>query len=166
MGNHPMLDALSALSLYRQREGLESTLTHVKNDVVSQFIAAHQNQEAFSSILKQVIEGCSDVPAYLQTLGHIRPVEIPTGGDGSAYPRFLGQVQMLRQAVHAPLELLLSAEECDGHALGGLVTPDVPGDPGCLDSDRICWHVTDEFVNERLPPLPAVFCPGALDAVG
>lgn len=106
-----MIDALSALSLYRQLEGLEDALKKSGDDQVNQFLAAYNGQEAFNSILTQTTEQCADAPEYLRSLSHIKPVQIPKGADRSAYPRFLTQVKMLRQAIGALLEYTLTQEQ-------------------------------------------------------
>ena len=55
--------------------------------------------------------------------------------------------------------------EGDTHTLFGLLALDAAGELGRLDRDRMHRHVADEFVNERLPALPAFFQLGALDTV-
>ena len=99
-----MIDELSARSLYRQLEGLEETLKHVEGNVASQWFAAFTNQQSFNHILQQITEQCADAPDYLRSLSHIAPASIPPGGDRSVYPRFLAQVQMLKNAIGALLE--------------------------------------------------------------
>jgi hypothetical protein len=99
-----MIDALSARSLYKQLEGLEATLTHVKGGVANEWMAAFTNQQSFNHILQQISEQCADAPDYLRSLSHITPANIPPGGDRSVYPRFLAQVQMLKNAIGALLE--------------------------------------------------------------
>jgi hypothetical protein len=49
--------------------------------------------------------------------------------------------------------------------LGGLFPLDAPGEPGSLDSDRMHRNIPNQFIDERLPPLPALFRSGALDAM-
>jgi len=51
-----MIEALSALSLYRQLEALEENLRSVKDDSVDQFMAAYKNQGSFNHILNQITE--------------------------------------------------------------------------------------------------------------
>ena len=106
-----MIDTLSALSLYRQLEALENNLRNVKEDIVSQFLAAYHNQASFNHILQQITEQCADAPKYLQTFSHIESADIPKGSDRSAYPRLIAKVQMLKQAVGALLEYAASPEE-------------------------------------------------------
>jgi len=99
-----MIDALSARSLYRQLEGLEATLTHVECNVASQWFAAYTNQQSFNHILEQITEQCADAPDYLRSISHITAANIPQGADRAVYPRFLAQVQMLKNAIGALLE--------------------------------------------------------------
>ena len=107
-----MFDPLSALSLYRQLEALDKTLSKIKSDdVTNQFLAAYMNQESFNHILKQVTEQCADSPQYLKSFGHLEPAEIPKGADRSAYPRFVAKVQMLKQAVGAFIEVAMPSEQ-------------------------------------------------------
>jgi hypothetical protein len=106
-----MIDGLSALSLYRQLEALDSNLSNIKGDVTSEFLAAYSNQESFNHTLKQVTEQCADSPEFLKSFSHIEPAKIPKGADRSAYPRFLAKVQMLKQAVGAFIELAMSSEQ-------------------------------------------------------
>ena len=106
-----MIDTLSALSLYRQLEALDKSLTAVKDDTVSQFLAAFKNQDAFNQILALVKDKCSDAPEYLQTFAHIEQVTIPKGADRSAYLKFLSSVQMLKSAVGALLEFAATPDE-------------------------------------------------------
>lgn len=110
-----MIDPLSALSLYRQLEGLEETLKHAagspRDTFVNQFLSALHSQDAFNHILSEITEQCADSPQYLRSFSHIKPVNIPRGADRSAYPRFFAQVQMLKQAVRALLELAFTPEE-------------------------------------------------------
>lgn len=44
-----MIDALSALSLYRQLEGLEEVLKNADANVTSQWFVAYTNQASFQS---------------------------------------------------------------------------------------------------------------------
>jgi len=107
-----MFDALAALSLYRQLEALDNSLSKIKSDDVRrQFEAAYANQESFNHILKQVTEQCSDYPEYLKSFSHIEPAQIPKGGNRVVYPRFVASVQMLKQAVGAFIELAMSSEQ-------------------------------------------------------
>ena len=106
-----MIDALSALSLYRQLEALENNLSNVKEDPFNQFMAAYTNQTSFNHILNQIREQCADSPEYLKSFSHIEPANIPKGADRSVYPRFLAKVQMLKQAVRAFIELAMSSEQ-------------------------------------------------------
>jgi hypothetical protein len=53
----------------------------------------------------------------------------------------------------------------DGHALCGLGAFDASGDPSRFDGDRMHWHVTNQFINKRLPTLAAFFGIGALNAM-
>jgi hypothetical protein len=106
-----MIDTLSALSLYRQLEGLESIVNAAKGDVLKEWMAAYGNQGSFNHILKQVTSQCNDAPEYLASLSHIEPENIPKGGDRSVYPRLSAKVTMLRQAVGALLDLTTSAEQ-------------------------------------------------------
>jgi hypothetical protein len=99
-----MIDALSALSLYRQLEGLEEVLKNADANVTSQWFTAYTNQASFNHILEQITEQCADAPEYLSSLSHIERADIPKGGDRSVYPRFLAQVTMLKRAVGALLE--------------------------------------------------------------
>jgi hypothetical protein len=105
MGYNPiMIDKLSALSLYRQLEGLEEVLKNVDANVTSQWSAAYTNQSSFNHVLEQITEQCIDAPDYLRGLSHIQRADIPKGADPSVYPRFLAQVTMLKRAVGALLE--------------------------------------------------------------
>ncbi|MGB6830612.1 MAG: hypothetical protein WBE41_21375 [Terracidiphilus sp.] len=106
-----MIDALSALSLYRQLHALEENLRAVKDDPVSQFMAAYKNQGSFNHILSQITEQSADAPDYLKSFSHIEPADIPKGLNRSAYPRFLAKVQMLKQAIGAFIELALPPEQ-------------------------------------------------------
>jgi len=107
-----MFDGLSAVSLYRQLEALDNSLSKIKSDdVTSQFLAAYMNQGSFNHILKQVREQAADAPEYLKSFSHIEPAEIPKGADRGAYPKFLAKVQMLKQAVGAFIELAMSSEQ-------------------------------------------------------
>jgi hypothetical protein len=102
--NAIMIDALSALSLYRQLEGLEDVLKNADANVTSQWFVAYTNQASFNHILEQITEQCADAPEYVRSLSHIERADIPKGGDRSVYPRFLAQVTMLKRAVGALLE--------------------------------------------------------------
>ncbi len=107
-----MFDALSALSLYRQLEALDNSLSKIKSDdVTNQFLGAYLNQESFNHILQQVRDQCAGAPEYLKSFSHIEAAKIPKGADRSAYPRFLAKVQMLKQAVGAFIELAMSSEQ-------------------------------------------------------
>jgi len=106
-----MIDVLSALSLYRQLDALEVVLNSAGKDYVNQFMAAYTNQESFNHILNQVRSQCEDAPQYLASFSHIETALIPKGADRSVYPRFLGKVQMLKQAIGALLELTATAEQ-------------------------------------------------------
>ena len=106
-----MIDALSALSLYRQLEALEENLRVVKGDAVCQFMAAYKNQGSFNHILNQITEQCADAPDYLKSFSHIEPAEIPKGLNRSVYQRFLAKVQMLKQAIGAFIELAMPPEQ-------------------------------------------------------
>jgi hypothetical protein len=105
-----MMDALAVWSLYRQLEGLEDALKQVQP--VDLLRAAIANQDSFNDILKQVREGCADMPDYVRTFSHIEPsLILALAGDRSSFPKFLGKVLMLRQALRAWMELTLSPEE-------------------------------------------------------
>ena len=106
-----MIDALSALSLYRQLEALENNLSNVKSDVTREFLAAYNNQGSFNHILTQITEQCGDAPEYLKSFSHIEPADIPKGADRSGLPQVLAKVQMLRQAIGAFIELAMSSEQ-------------------------------------------------------
>jgi len=106
-----MIDALSALSLYRQLEALEENLRAVKDDSVDQFMAAYKNQGSFNHILNQITEQSTDAPDYLKSFSHIEPADIPKGLNHSVYPRFLAKVQMLKQAIGAFIELAMPPEQ-------------------------------------------------------
>lgn len=106
-----MIDPLSALSLYRQLEGLDKVLGDMKGDFVNEFMSAYTNQGSFNHILEQMREQCSDAQEYFRSFQHIAKVNIPKGADRSAYPRFVAQVQMLKQALHAILELALTSDQ-------------------------------------------------------
>jgi hypothetical protein len=106
-----MIDTLSALSVYRQLEGLESTVKAAKGGVLSEWMIAFTNQGSFNHMLNQITSQCSDAPEYLASLSHIGPENIPAGGDRSVYPRFSTKVTMLRQAVGALLEMNTSSEQ-------------------------------------------------------
>lgn len=107
-----MIDVLTALSLYRQLEALDTRLIAVGGrSVIDQFLTAYHNQGDFNHILSEVRSRCTDAPDYLATIGHIQPADIPPGADRSAYPRFLANVQGLRQAVGALLELTATPEQ-------------------------------------------------------
>jgi len=107
-----MLDLLSALSLYRQLEALDSSLSKIKSDdVTNQFLAAYTSQESFNHVLRQVTEQCADSPEYLKSFSHLAPAKIPKGADRSAYPRFVAKVQMLKQAVGAFIELTMTPDQ-------------------------------------------------------
>lgn len=99
-----MIDALSALSLYRQLEGLEEILKNADANVTSQWFAAYTNQASFNHILEEITAQCVDAPEYLKSFSHIERADIPKGGDRSVYPRFLAQVTMLKRAIGAFLE--------------------------------------------------------------
>ena len=105
-----MIDVLSALSLYRQLEALELTLTSQK-DVTGQWMTAYTNQNSFNHILSQITSQCEDAPQFLASFSHIEPADIPKGGNRAVYPRFLAKVQMLKQAVGALVELSASSEQ-------------------------------------------------------
>jgi hypothetical protein len=67
-----MMDALSALSLYRELEALDTGLSKIRgDDVTGQFMAAYTNQESFNHILKQVTEQCADSPEYLKSFSRV-----------------------------------------------------------------------------------------------
>ena len=108
-----MIDVLTALSLYRQLDALDSTLTAAagEKDVTRQFFAAYTNQEAFNHILEQVRSRCQDAPDYLASFAHIEAVDIPKGADRAAYPRFLGKVKGLKSALGALLEMTATPEQ-------------------------------------------------------
>ena len=106
-----MIDPLSALSLYRQLEGLENALEGVKGSAVDEFRAALETQGSFNHILNQIRGQCADALKYLESIKHIEPVNFPKGIDPSAYPHFLTHVKMLKQALRALLELGLSSDE-------------------------------------------------------
>ena len=106
-----MLDSLTAWSLYRQLEGLEEVLKNTRQTIQEQFAAARANQDSFNHILTQITDGCAEVPEYVRSFSHIERANISGGINRSAYPRFLGQVRMLRQAMRAFLEVMLSTEE-------------------------------------------------------
>ena len=106
-----MIDTLSALSLYRQLEGLESIVTAAKGEVLREWMVAYTNQDSFNHILNQVTSQCGDAPQYLASFSHIEPENIPKGGDRSVYPRFSAKVMMLRQAVGALLEMTATPEQ-------------------------------------------------------
>ena len=106
-----MIDALSALSLYRQLEALEQSFEKAGNSVADRWGAAYMNQGSFNEILKQITDQCVDAPEFLRSFSHIEPVRIQKGVDRSVVPRFMAQVGMLKQAIHALLEWSLSAEQ-------------------------------------------------------
>jgi hypothetical protein len=108
-----MIDVLTALSLYRQLDALDSTLKTAagNNNVTAQFLAAYNNQDTFNHILEQVRSRCQDAADYLASFSHIEPITIPKGADRSAYPRFLGKVQGLKSALGALLEITATPEQ-------------------------------------------------------
>jgi hypothetical protein len=107
-----MIDVLTALSFYRQLEALDTTLTVAGgSDQMTQWFAAYNNQQSFNHILNEVRLRCEDAPDYLASFSHIEPVNIPKGADCSVYPKFLGKVQGLRQALGALLELTATPEQ-------------------------------------------------------
>ena len=55
--------------------------------------------------------------------------------------------------------------ERDTHALMGLFSLDLAGEPGCIYGHRIHWYVADQFMNESLATLPAFLQLGAINAV-
>lgn len=99
-----MIGQLSALSLYRQLEGLEEVLKNVDNNVASQWSTAYTNQLSFNHILEQITALCAGASDYLRSFSHIERAHIPKGIDQSVYPRFLAQVTMLKRAIGALLE--------------------------------------------------------------
>jgi hypothetical protein len=55
--------------------------------------------------------------------------------------------------------------ESDADTLGGLVAFDASGQLRCLNTDRVNGDIADQFIDDALPPLPALFCIRPMDAV-
>jgi hypothetical protein len=100
-----MIDALSALSLYRQLEGLEEVLKNGEVNVRSQWMAAYMKQSSFNHIPDQITESNAlTLQSTVEAFFIYNEQTSQQGPNRSAYPRFLAQVTMLKRAIGALLE--------------------------------------------------------------